>query len=287
MSNISAYHRDIIEYYADSQWLYKYVWAWGGSRGLHFGFAEPETKTHTEALINQYRFVIEKGKINKTSKVLDAGCGIGGAVVYIALHTGARVVGISLVSRQIEEARAYAKKKRVAEKTEFMVGDYTKTGLDDNSFDVVYGMESVCYANPQSNFLREAYRLLKPGGTLVLTDGYRKRAVLEVEKGLMHKFLQGWKLETLAANKSLLQSLKEVGFVEIIEEEVTEKTQMSVHRMRKLVWLWNKVGERVLGWHKTPIIRAARDNAQAMEAWINGIERGLFGYFTHVARKPR
>jgi hypothetical protein len=61
---------------------------------------------------------------------------------------------------------------------------------------------------------------------------------------------------------------------------------MSLNKMRLLVWWW-RVGEVVLGWMKLPVVVMARANAQAMKGWIAGVERGLFGYYAHVAMKPK
>ncbi len=279
------YYQRIQAYYRQSNFLYKYGWYAGDSKGLHFGFADTSTKNHTEALINQYRYVIEKGKIKARMKVLDAGCGVGGATVYIAKKTGASVIGITLVSEQAEEARAYSKKEGVEHTATFMVGDYLKTGLESESFDVVFGIESICYATPKSDFVKEAYRLLKPGGMLVITDGYCRRAVKNAaEKKILNDFCDGWRLDHLIDQAEMTRVIKNGGFAHVKVEDVTDKITMSLNKMRVLVGLW-RVGEKLLGWIDHPMIRMARDNAKSMDACIKGMSAGLFGYYSHVARK--
>lgn len=281
-----GYYQEIRDYYVQSSWLYKYVWYAGKSLGLHFGFADPETTNHTEALINQYRYVVDRAKIKRGMRVLDAGCGVGGGSIYIAKTTGATVVGITLVPEQVDEARRNAIKAEVGSNVEFCVGDYCMTGFESNSFDVVFGMESVCYAWPKKAFVQEAFRLLKPGGILVLTDGYRKRAIRADEQQVMTEFCKGWRLVGLASYREMARAIENGGFIQLKIEDMTKATEMSLDKMKKLVWWW-RIGERIVGWMDLPIVAMARANARGMKAWIAGVERGLFGYYAHVAMKPK
>lgn len=255
--------------------------------GLHFGFADHNTHNHTEALINQYKYVIEKGNIKKEMKILDAGCGVGGASLYIAKKCSADLVGVSIVNEQVEEARRNAIKAKLDKNVKFLVRDYANTGFASNTFDVVFGMESICYAVSKEAFLKEAYRLLKPGGKLVITDGYRRRETTDkVEKQLMKDFCAGWSLYDLVGVDQMTEDIKSSGFKKIVVEDMTKQITMSLDRMRRLVWWWN-IGEILLGWIQSPIVESARDNAKAMKNWINGVDDGLFGYFAHVAVKPK
>ncbi len=287
MLDRKKYYQKIREYYRDSNLLYKYVWYQGDSLGLHFGFADKKTKNHTEALINQYKYVIEKGKIEEGMSVLDAGCGVGGAAIYIAQQTKAKVWGITLVKEQADEARVNAKKAKLAQKVKFVVGDYTKTEFKNESFDVVFGMESICYSEPRSDFLKEAYRLLKPGGVLVLTDGYRKREIRRGEETVaFSEFLNGWRLNNLVSYKDMARYMKEAKFSEIMIEDKTDFIEMSLNKMRALV-RWHFWGEIILGWIKLPIIEMMRLNKEAMRGWIYGVEAGLLGYYGHIGRKSK
>lgn len=286
MLDREKYYQNIRNYYRESNWLYKYVWYQGKSLGIHFGFADKKTINHTEALINQYKYVIEKAKIRRGMRVFDAGCGVGGAAIYIAQNTGAKVVGITLVSEQAEEAKINAIRGGVDQLTNFLVRDYTKTGFVNESFDVVLGMESVCYSEPKSAFVKEAYRVLKPGGRLVLTDGYcRRKPQSKDENYIVAEFCRGWRLASLVGYQTMTDEMEKAGFKEIKVEDKTDDIAMSANKMRRLVGWWNW-GEKLLGWLDWPVVKMARANAQGMRYWLGGLDRGLFGYFAHVAIKP-
>lgn len=286
MVDKQKYFDEIRAYYTQSNWLYKYVWYRGKSLGLHFGFADRETKSHTEALINQYKYVIKKGQIGNGMRVLDAGCGVGGASLYIAKVTGARCVGVSLVESQVKEAGENALRQNIQNKVEFLVGDYAHTNLKPESFDVVIGIESICYAAPKRAFLAEAYRLLKPGGRLVITDGYCKHNPQDkTEIFTLKKFCSSWRLANLITYQKMSNEIRKIGFSNVKLEDKTDEIAMSANKMRMLVKWWN-LGEILLGWVDLPVVAMARANAMGMRYWLRGLDAGLFGYFAHEAKKP-
>ncbi len=168
----SVSKKDVVEYYNTSQWLYSLFCYDQRSLGMHFGFWDGKTKNHHDAILHENQVVSDTAGIKKGMKVLDAGCGVGGTALYIAGHTGAHVWGISITPKQIVLANSYAKKRHLEDLTTFSVQDYTKTNFPNSFFDVIVGLESICCASPKSTFLKEAYRILKPGGKLVIADVY-------------------------------------------------------------------------------------------------------------------
>lgn len=111
----------------------------------------------------------------KGERVLDAGCGRGGATVRIAAR-GADVVGVDLLPENVAEAQArFGGDPRVR----FAVGDVTRLSgctadvdLSDGSFDAILCLEAAFHfgAKGRRAFLEESWRLLRPGGRLVLVD---------------------------------------------------------------------------------------------------------------------
>lgn len=274
--NQTSDNEEIASYYKRSGWLYKYIWYSRKSLGLHYGFWDAQTHTHDEALNNQFKQVVEKAEVKKNMKVLDAGCGVGGGAIYIARHTGASVTGITISPDQVAEARSNAKHANVERKAEFLLADYTKMPFADQSFDVVFAIESACYAYPKQSFLKEAYRVLKPGGTLVTSDGYTTRKPnSEEEKKILTRFCEGWRLKELIDVNQMTRAIKDSGFrgVQLIDK--TREVQSSLARMKWLIML-----AKPLLW-----LGIIRDNVQSMQASIDGVKRGLMGYYLHVAHK--
>lgn len=268
---------DVSAYYRRSHWLYSWFWYSSTSLAMHYGYWEGETKNHDEALLNQYKYVVEKGKIRAGMRVLDAGCGVGGGAIFIAKHTQAQCVGIGIVADQVERARYLAGKHKVRQLCRFKVADFTHTGFEDDSFDVVYAIESACHAYPKARFLREMMRVLKPGGIMVINDGYcRRKPIDKREAIIVENFCEGWKLAELIEISKMRKEVEAVGFGRVVVEDMTAKVGKSLRRMSFLVRL-----ARPFTW-----IKSVAENVQSMTASILGVERGLFGYYSITARKP-
>jgi len=97
-----------------------------------------------------------------------------------------------------KEADRLAEEKGVEDSVDFKVNDFTDTEFKDESFDVIWAIESVCYAAQKINFLKEAFRLLKEGGRIVVADGFLKREPQsEREKKILEDFCEGFALPGL------------------------------------------------------------------------------------------
>jgi len=278
-------YSEVVNYYRSSAWLYKYFWYSKRSLGLHYGLWWNDTKTHDEALLNQFKKVVEIAKIGSEMKVLDAGCGVGGGAIYIVSQTGAQVVGITITPDQIITAEDNAKKSGVKNKALFELMDFTKTTFPNNHFDVVFAIESACYAYPKRLLLNEVYRILKPGGVVVISDGYTKRTPSNTaEQGMLVRFCAGWRLRELILVNKMTQEIQKAKFIKLKVLDNTKYIQPSLDRMKilvkiaqPLVWLAN-----FLNWSFFNIIR---DNALSMHSSIEGVRVGLMGYYMHIARK--
>src|SRR5207245_1015895 len=75
----------IATWYDESSPLYRYFWYLNSdSFALHYGFWDKKTKHIGDALQNTNKVMAEQTKITPNDRVLDAGCGIGGSVLWFA-----------------------------------------------------------------------------------------------------------------------------------------------------------------------------------------------------------
>ena len=99
---------------------------------------------------------------------------------------------------------------------EFLKKDFLDTGFKENYFDVVWGLESICYAEDKRDFIQEAYRILKPGGRLIVADGFLVKEQLNQEENiLIKKWLDGWIVPNLAGISQFNEYLEDNKFKNI------------------------------------------------------------------------
>lgn len=102
-------------------------------------------------------------------KVLEIGCGNGAATKLIMKHMNpAELIGVDLAPTFIDMAKkALADEPRAS----FTVGDAVQTGQIDAAFDLVIAHTVYSHLLDPEGALAEAYRVLKPGGQMVIFDG--------------------------------------------------------------------------------------------------------------------
>ena len=138
-----------------------YEYGWG--RSFHFAPRVPG-ESFRESIERHERNMADVLGLKPGMVVADLGCGVGGPLLEIARHSGARIVGVNTNAYQLEHARRFAEEAGLTHLVEFMLCDFTNVDAPDWSFDAVYSIEASAHAPDKVNVYGEAYRLLKPGG---------------------------------------------------------------------------------------------------------------------------
>ncbi len=100
---------------------------------------------------------------------IELGCGTGYVAGWLA-RRGARVTGIDVSAKQLATARRLAAAHGV--EIRFIEGNAEDTGLADASFDFAISEYGAAIWCPPEKWLREAWRLLRPGGRLVFLGNH-------------------------------------------------------------------------------------------------------------------
>ena len=279
------YHKRIVEYYHSTENAYKDSWDLDNSHAIHYGYWDEKVSSFPQSLVRMNEVMMEAAGIRITDQVLDAGCGVGGSSIFLAARAGCKVTGITLSERQVQQASVQAKKKGLDGLVDFKVMNYCATEFPDASFDVVWGCESVCYAEDKAQFIKEAFRVLKPGGRLVVADGFV--SVYENnENTIIRRWLDGWQVNYLETPERFTSFMEQTGFIGLQHHNITRETSHSSYRMNRYYWL----ASLYLLWKKLTFSDRATEmqkkNINSCRYQYRGMKKGLWQYGLVVGRKP-
>lgn len=166
MSQTNLY-QNIQTFYDESSALWERVWGEHMHHGF-YGLTGTQKKERRQAQIDLIDALLKWADIQQATAILDAGCGIGGSALYLSDRYQAQVTGVTLSGQQAARANERAAIAGLAERAQFQVADVLNTPFDDATFDFIWSMESGEHYPDKGQFFREAYRLLKPGGRLLM-----------------------------------------------------------------------------------------------------------------------
>ncbi|MEB3341406.1 methyltransferase domain-containing protein [Okeania sp.] len=179
---------EIQQFYDASSNLWEQTWG----EHMHHGYYGPdgqEKKNRRQAQIDMIEELLHWATTNETSNlwppasILDVGCGIGGSTLYLAEKFNATATGITLSPVQANRAKERAESANLSERTNFMVADALDMPFVDESYDLVWSLESGEHMPNKQKFLQECHRVLKPGGKIIMAT-WCHRSVGEFDEQL-------------------------------------------------------------------------------------------------------
>jgi tocopherol O-methyltransferase len=159
--------QEIQAFYDASSGLWEQIWGEHMHHG-YYGRIGNYKIDRRQAQIDLIEEVLTWGGAKSPKQVLDVGCGIGGATLYLAQKYQAQAVGITLSPVQTNRAKERSRLLGLESQTDFLVADALAMPFADDSFDLVWSLESGEHMPDKEKFLKECYRVLKPGGLFLM-----------------------------------------------------------------------------------------------------------------------
>jgi ubiquinone/menaquinone biosynthesis C-methylase UbiE len=137
--------------------------------------AQPDTlvdfldQVDSELAIRKARAAVAREIAQSGDKILDLGCGVGGATLMFAEEVGSngRVAGVDINASLIQVATRRAAGRRGVE---FQVGEAASIPYSTAYFDAAYCERVLLYVPDRLTALKELRRVVRPGGSICLVD---------------------------------------------------------------------------------------------------------------------
>ena len=165
--------------------------------------------------LNLTKAIFMAENINRTSQLLDVGCGTGQTAAYLASTYGAKVTGID--SNPIMVSKA---KQRVNDHylpVQIILGSIENIPLPDQHFDFIISESVLSFVN-QTQALSEIYRLLKTGGRFIAIEQTITKRLLKEEE---HEIKHFYNFHSLNTKEDWIAHLNQVGFQQIDTQKGT------------------------------------------------------------------
>jgi SAM-dependent methyltransferase len=151
----------------------------------------------------------ERAGIGKGTRVVDFCSGLGGPSRYFARRYGADVIGIELTPARVKGAQHLTRLVGLQNSVRVVEGNVMQVPLPDTSADVVISQEALLHVPDKARALAEAYRILKPGGRIALTDWIAHRPLSDADRKLMW---QGMAVADLYGLQTYADLIRRAGF---------------------------------------------------------------------------
>jgi SAM-dependent methyltransferase len=210
-------------------------------------------------------------------QILDIGSGLGGPARWIAARYGCAITGVDLTPEYCDAARELNAACGLSERVTIYQGSALDLPLPDARFDRAYSHNAIMNIGDKARVYREAFRVLKPGGRLVLLH------VNAGPNGVVQRFPVGWasvpENSFLATHDETRRDLGAAGFEIVTFRDATEANVAALGEARRKL---ETEGLPPLGPH---VVRPD-DGLQMQINSLRAREQGLASEVQIVARKP-
>jgi len=173
--------------------------------------------------------LVEHAHIGNGTRIADFCAGLGGPARYLAYRYGADVTGIELTPARVKGGQELTRQVGLLHKVRIVEGDVTQVPLPDASVDVVISQEALLHVPDKPRALREAFRILKPGGRPAFTDWIAHHPLPDADKELMWVGMAVTALYDLPAYADIV---RDAGFaMKAVEDLTAEWGEILGHRL--------------------------------------------------------
>jgi tocopherol O-methyltransferase len=196
---------------------------WG--EHIHHGYWEngESPARAQEKLIER---LASRAHIQRKSRVLDVGCGIGGPALWLARNLDCSVLGLTISPVQARMATERAQAAGLNSQVCFEVEDANQLRLDEATFDVVWVIECSEHLTDKARFIESCAHALRPNGVLALCAWLTADEYARPEHAqLLATVCRGMLCPQLASMRDYTSWMRASGFKGIEAEDITRQVE--------------------------------------------------------------
>jgi cyclopropane fatty-acyl-phospholipid synthase-like methyltransferase len=216
----------VSDYYDANTW--KFLLS-GAEQAIHRELWGPGVTSRGEAVHYAHALVLDQlGPRDR--RVLDLGCGVGTAALYLARRRPVEVVGVTISPAQVRLAERYAARAGpLSGSVRFAVADFTALPGDLTGFDLAFAIEAFVHADPAAAFFAQAARALRPGGALVIVDDVRAG---DRDDPALADFRAGWHAPSVLTVPEAEALAAEAGLTLVASDDLSKMQRLGRPRDR-------------------------------------------------------
>lgn len=128
------------------------------------------TESLAEAQLHNMEFIAQQLDISGGEHVLDVGCGWGSLLLFLAQRFSCQGLGVTPAPKQVDYVRKRATEWELAHLIQVKQAHIQDLQLPSEAFSAITFIESILHIDDKQGLLRECYRLLKPRGTIYISE---------------------------------------------------------------------------------------------------------------------
>lgn len=215
--------------------------------------------------------------IRAGDQLLDVGCGVGEPAIRLGTANDIMVTGISISERQVERANERAYKAELDDRVVFEYADAMDLPFPDESFDIVWALESLHHMPDRWQVIRQSARVLRPGGRLAIGDFLLVPGPAGAEADAARVHEVGGGVLTVVSLEEYLSNIRAAGLVPEAIEDVSQYTRPS----------WAKAAARFEALREQALRHIEPEQFELTLSRFRGFsEEPSLGYVLLTARKP-
>ena len=158
--------------------------------------------------------------VDARARVLDLCAGLGGPARFVASRRGCQVIAVELNAGRAAGAARLTRLVRLHAQVRVVRGDALALPFAASRFEAVLSQEALLHIGDKAGVLREAHRVLAPGGRLAFSDWIARPSLGDGERRRLHAWMAAVTLQTLDGYRTLLGA---ADFHAVAAEDLTDE----------------------------------------------------------------